>query len=672
MNPRHNLRARDFWAMGIVALVTLVSSFIAYRPSQLYFFGDTWDILNEFREQGWQTIWRLHNEHFMPVSKVLLYAQYQIFGMNNYPYQVINLGIHSVNAALVYVLAGEFTDAVIPRVFGALVFSFSTVYWELTMWEAGQQTTLALLFILLSLALASRFLRGGDARLLAIVVITSALASWSMGFGLLMIPLLAARALLAVRMEWKRALALAVGPSLVTVLGYAVLLRTDLAGLQFAQSRASLSQGLHVIPWTSVGLRGLANSYLSPLCAPVVLCGFFAVAGLIYRRRFFTKRRAAALVTPLLLLVLPYVLTSFGRVQLGIELAASSRYHYLPAAALGLLAAWTAAGAFEIAPRAGFWLAMAIMITLPLDAIAGYEYARRHSPFFEWGRNGRRFAELMLNQHDAEQAPAGVACVRPELYLPASLYPRPVVDVERVLPLYGGAAAAVDACRLRVTSVLGRADVQPLNLLAAGQRSFEGAPSAYRAEVPCANTAKPYTFAASVKSDGGDPAWMRIRFKGAGGNDLESYLAPAIAAREFTAVVVSAFPSAETATVAVDFGGSPQSVISVKDAVLLEHPVYLPLLLQEEIADEHGVDARRVEAADGVARRAHQRLAEQIERSVVEHRQPGGFAGGVQQFPVQRILLAVRRCGRGPGRRPAIALAKRSRCAGRTRPTVAR
>ena len=61
-------------------------------------------------------------------------------------------------------------------------------------------------------------------------------------------------------------------------------------------------------------------------------------------------------------------------------------------------------------------------------------------------------------------------------------------------------------------------------------------------------------------------------------------------------------------------------------------------LLQEEIPHEHRVDARRIEAAHGVARRADQRLAEEIERGVVEHRQSGGFAGGVQQLPVQRII----------------------------------
>src|ERR1039458_6087996 len=63
------------------------------------------------------------------------------------------------------------------------------------------------------------------------------------------------------------------------------------------------------------------------------------------------------------------------------------------------------------------------------------------------------------------------------------------------------------------------------------------------------------------------------------------------------------------------------------------------LLLQEEVTHEHSFDARGVEAAHGVARGADQGFAEEVERRVVEHGQPGGLAGGMQQLPVERILV---------------------------------
>ena len=58
------------------------------------------------------------------------------------------------------------------------------------------------------------------------------------------------------------------------------------------------------------------------------------------------------------------------------------------------------------------------------------------------------------------------------------------------------------------------------------------------------------------------------------------------------------------------------------------------LLLQQEVPHEHRVDAGGVEAPHRVARCAHQRIAEQIEGRVVEHRQAGGLSLGVQELPL--------------------------------------
>ena len=74
-------------------------------------------------------------------------------------------------------------------------------------------------------------------------------------------------------------------------------------------------------------------------------------------------------------------------------------------------------------------------------------------------------------------------------------------------------------------------------------------------------------------------------------------------------------------------------------------------LLQEETPDKHGVDSGRVEAAHGIARGTHQGLAEQVEGGIVEHRQTGSLAGGMQQLPVERVILLRERYARGPGRR---------------------
>jgi hypothetical protein len=645
------LGRQDYAPLGIVVLATALFSLAAYRPFQLYFFGDTWDILCEFHEQGWRTIWRMHNEHFMPVSKAVLYLQYALFGMHNFPYQAVNIFIHSTNAALLYVVSAEFAALAVARVFGALFFAFSGVYWEVTMWEAGQQTTLALLFILLSLIVGSRYLRRGEPLLLAVTMCTALLASWSMGFGLLVVPLLAAQAAASRRRTWKRVAAICTLPAVTIMLGFTVLLRSDRGGLEHALSQASVRQALQVIPWAFTAMRGLAASYRAPLSAPLVLSIIFSVAGLFFWRRFLSKDRMFALLVPLSMLLLPYALTAVGRVQLGIPSAASSRYQYLPAAALGLILAWLAEGVFSIArsqySNAFLPLALMVLLTLPQHALAGYVHLRRHSPMDGWGQLARRFVSLAVYQRNWANVPAGMVCVRPELYLPTVMYPHPFFDLPRALPLYASAGGPAGVCTVGMASVLGLPQIARMNLLngpRAARIELHGA-GGYAFETQCANRTRPYSFAASVRLVSGDPgAYMRIVFKNSSGDILDTYPSEPIASHAFSTMVVSAYPPPETAAVTVGFAGSAPgsepSVIAVSDAVLLQHPVYLPgSLLQKEITDKHGIDSGRIEAAHGVARSAHQRLAEQVERSVVEHRQPGGLPRGMQQFPVQGIVL---------------------------------
>ncbi len=468
MTSIRNTPIADRSAIVIVALLTAVFAFIAYQPWRLYFFGDTWDILCEFHENGWTTIWRMHNEHFMPVSKAVLYVQYALFGMHNLPYQAVSIAIHSLNAALLYIAAGQLTGMVIPRLFGALFFGFSGVYWELTMWEAGQQTTLAMLFILLSLILGRQYLRQGKAAPLAGAMASALFATWSMGYGLLASPLLAVEAIISLlsgRRQWKRAAAVCLLPTLTILVAFGVMLRTDPTGFGNARRAATLRQALQVLPWTAAALRGLAASYLAPLSAPLVLGGLLLLAGFFLGHSFVSPSRLLILLPPISMLLLPYALTVVGRANSGIGLAASSRYQYLAAAALGLMLAWIASGIFEIAqaryPKMLFPLALALLLTLPLHAAAGYLYIRRNSPMVQWGVQARRFVSLAIDRHTWAGVTPSNTCIRPNLYLPTAMYPYPFFYLERALPLFGGAnipAAPVE-------SLLSSGDLAPSNLL---------------------------------------------------------------------------------------------------------------------------------------------------------------------------------------------------------------
>ena len=66
----------------------------------------------------------------------------------------------------------------------------------------------------------------------------------------------------------------------------------------------------------------------------------------------------------------------------------------------------------------------------------------------------------------------------------------------------------------------------------------------------------------------------------------------------------------------------------------------VPLFVQQEVADEHGVDAGGEEAADGGTGIVDEAFAEQVEGRVVEDGESAGASGGLQKFPIERVVGA--------------------------------
>ena len=89
----------------------------------------------------------------------------------------------------------------------------------------------------------------------------------------------------------------------------------------------------------------------------------------------------------------------------------------------------------------------------------------------------------------------------------------------------------------------------------------------------------PYTFAASVRFVAGDgTACLRLIFEDASGRALAIFRSMPVANRDFAAVAISGYPPPGMARIAVDFATespSETNTLVVRDAVLVEHPVYV-------------------------------------------------------------------------------------------------
>ncbi len=106
--------------------------------------------------------------------------------------------------------------------------------------------------------------------------------------------------------------------------------------------------------------------------------------------------------------------------------------------------------------------------------------------------------------------------------------------------------------------------------------------SAYSRDIVCRGTRQPYTFAAQTRLLSGDPrVCLRILFKDAAGNFLDTVYSEPISSAQFEARAVSGFAPPGTKTVGIDFSGrldfAGPGAVAVKDVVLVEHPVYIAI-----------------------------------------------------------------------------------------------
>jgi hypothetical protein len=234
-----------------------------------------------------------------------------------------------------------------------------------------------------------------------------------------------------------------------------------------------------------------------------------------------------------------------------------------------------------------------------------------------WGNQPQRFVSLAIYQRGWQPTPPGMACVNPELNLPESMYPARF-SLSRAIAMYAADGVFPEVCPISVRSALADpatlqvnllkstdlnqgpvhgnaysfANASPVSLETGGSSETSGSP-ALRIELPRAGSAygfdlgylgdrQPYTFAASVRLlSGGPTAVLRILSKDRAGNILETVNSEPISSPQFHVVLLSVYLAQNTASASVDFANLQDSstpvVIAVKQAVFLQHPVYLKI-----------------------------------------------------------------------------------------------
>jgi hypothetical protein len=579
------------WA-ALVAALTLVFSWIVFRPADLFFYGDTWDIFRDFTQQGLATLRILHNEHFVPLPHLLLYLQFRLFGMEAFGFHAVSIVLHAINGILLYRLTCWLTPSNTARVIGALVFSMSGVYWEAIQHEVVQQFVLALTFTLAAAVLTLEFLDRKRIRWIAGAGACLLAASLCTSLGLLASPLVL---MLALTGHPRRSF-VSVAAAVLCATGVYALSRSLISvqpGIGSALEPAGIGARLPWLApflWAAISEGALRASWPGPLAL-----GLLCVPA--------ARRPFARIVFPVALFVMPLLFVALGRASEGnLDAGAFSRYQYFPMAGLGLFTAWALGPA--IASRR--WLAGAAIAALIVQLWSAYAWTRQHSPRAEWGLRARDFFKNAVLA--PSYPPKGMFEARPDYLLPQSCYPN-WSPLWSLYPVLSAGGWRVDSNQPLLLDYITTRELRAMDQLAARHPklgldqwdrvqganvlSFDRENQIVRIELSKRESKYrftlgripqprvPYSFSAMVQRRGGEsPGMIEVCFLDGAGGEIECSKSTLIDQPVSQVLLTAGFPPREAKIVTMGLGmheyrGSP-AVIDLRYPLAVEHPVYLP------------------------------------------------------------------------------------------------
>jgi hypothetical protein len=340
---------------------------LLYLGRNLIFFYDEWTLITQSPRWTLVSFFQPHNEHWSTLLKVTYEALLHTVGLRSYlPYLALALLLHVASALLLFVLVRRRAGDVLALVACALVLFLGAgaedLFWAFQIGFNGSVAFgLAALLLLDRAGVSWRALIGASAALLASLMFS--------GVGLLFIIALAVE--LGLDRGRRRNLLALIIPVAVYLAWFAAFGRS-VPG--FPSPGAWLAYVANGIVSATAGLFALA----APLGVVVVAAVIGLVAFSSWRRATVDARLLGATAG----LLAQFVLTGIVRSQLGAGQAASSRYLYVAAFFLVLIAIY---GVRDLSwqPAAGVGVALAVAVVLTLDLAQLRGYAAEKTAFID-------------------------------------------------------------------------------------------------------------------------------------------------------------------------------------------------------------------------------------------------------------------------------------------------
>jgi hypothetical protein len=322
--PRHLRRVEAAaLAVHLASLAAGLAVLLHVSRSQ-WFFGDEWDFLSLRRRGTTVGIWAPHNEHWVTIPLLVFRALYDAVGLRTYrPYLLVLLALHLLLVHLLWQALRRSGAGVWLATALAAMFVLLGAGWEDLLQAFQIGFVGAVTFGVAALLLLDHDGRFGWRDVAAWALAVAALMCSAVGVTMVVVAGIAA----LLRRGW-RAAALAVS---VPAAVYAAWFLA--AGRHSADTIPPTRTELLTVPtyvWT--GLTRTVEAVTGwPGAGPVVVLGLVAA---LLRVRGTARGRGAVAVATALGAVVFLTVTGVGRIALGVEQAASSRYAYVVCALL--------------------------------------------------------------------------------------------------------------------------------------------------------------------------------------------------------------------------------------------------------------------------------------------------------------------------------------------------
>jgi protein O-mannosyl-transferase len=400
---------------GLVALVFLETAhfnFVNYDDGSYVFDNPNIRAGLSWRGIAW-AFTHVHSQNWHPLTSISHMIDCQLFGLNAGAHHLVNVGLHTVVALLLFTFLWRSTDALWASAISAAVFAIHPLRVESVAWISERKDVLSGVFFMLTLLAYARYVRRSTWQRMAVVAVCFA-------FGLLSKPMLVTTPIVLMLLDYwpfdrfrKQGLwrvILEKVPLIILSLG-------SCAATLIAQRMAIGTAESLPLAWRINNTLVSYVNYLRQMFWPVDLVPFYIhpewrlatweIIGAIILLAgmtigvFLLRRKLPFLVVGWLW-YLVMLLPVMGIIQVGLQ-ARADRYTYLPQIGVIMAVVWA------IHDLTSFWRARAVVLLPTSLAVVGSLSFLSYRQTTHWHDTGSLWSYTLNRSPENDVALAGLA-----------------------------------------------------------------------------------------------------------------------------------------------------------------------------------------------------------------------------------------------------------------------